>query len=75
MFGIIFLFVVTAAILYFIIQFILRPYMHMQSYTKYEGSVVRKFVPIIGAFQRIQEDYKQYGDEFYEAKLIWKKHP
>lgn len=55
-------------LLYLIAKYVLKPYLRMLRYAKYNGAVWIPFVPVLGAFKHAEDAFKTTGDENYFSK-------
>ena len=55
-------------LLYLIAKFVLKPYLRMLRYAKYNGAVWLPFFPVLGAFKLADDAFKTTGDENYFSK-------
>lgn len=56
-------------------KYILKPYLRMLRYSKYQGAIWIPFVPIMGAFKHAEDAFKTKGDENYFSKTVFNDNP
>jgi cytochrome P450 len=54
--------------LYMLGKYVLKPYLHMLRYKRYQGAIWIPFFPVLGAFKHAETAFQETGDENFYSK-------